>query len=80
MAINIRHGRTFEKFVYSATIRIRKDKVLVRCPELALSSEGKDKSEALYNLREEIRRYLEAFAAPRSFRDPRDIVVTVVPG
>ena len=80
MAINIRHGRTFEKFVYSATVRVQKDKVVARCPELGVSSEGKDKSEALYNLREEIRRYLEAFGAPRSLRDPRDIVITVVPG
>ncbi|GEM_PF-5005330 len=80
MAINIRQGRSFHKTLYSATVRVWKDKVTVRCPELGLMSEGKDKGEALYNLREEIRRYLEAFNAPKSHRDPRDIVVTVVPG
>ena len=80
MAISIRHGRAFDKFVYSATVRVQKDKVVVRCPELGVSSEGRDRSEALHNLREAIRSYLEAFGAPKSLRDPRDIVVTVVPG
>ena len=81
MAFKIRPGRAMQGTQYSATVRtLGGGKVLARCPELGVSSEGADQGEALYNLRLEILRYLEAFSAPKSHRDPRDINVVVVKG
>ncbi|HEX9816058.1 MAG TPA: type II toxin-antitoxin system HicB family antitoxin [Candidatus Thermoplasmatota archaeon] len=53
---------------FTAIVCTEEDSYVARCPELGTTSQGKTLAEAVQNLREATRPYLEAFPKPTHSR------------
>ena len=63
---------------FSAIVFDEGDWQVARCPELDVTSQGRTYDQALKNLREAIQLHLDSFGPPKTRRNRREPILTVV--